>query len=146
MKIYVDKDHAGAYRLKISSPDKDLFYEAIESLKNFFPAYLREYDPQTRRWIIRHDADLYSWLEAADINFDAEVSWGNERKQPFAYNPATPSTDELYATLHLLPSAPDELVRAAYKCLAQLHHPDKAHGDELKMKRLNLAFEKLKAA
>jgi CRISPR/Cas system endoribonuclease Cas6 (RAMP superfamily) len=145
MKIYVDKNHDGSYRLKISSPDKDLFYEAIESLKSFFPAYLREYDPQTRRWIISHDADLYSWLEAAEINFDAEVSWGNERKQPFAHKQGAPTTDELFAALHLLPSAPPEVIKAAYRALSMLHHPDLG-GNEFEMKKLNLVYEKLRAA
>lgn len=34
--------------------------------------------------------------------------------------------DRHYATLHLLPSAPRQVVEAAYRALAKLHHPDLA--------------------
>lgn len=45
-----------------------------------------------------------------------------------------------YAALHLMESAPPEVVRAAYRALAAMHHPDKG-GDTRIMQNLNLAFE-----
>jgi DnaJ homolog subfamily A member 2 len=45
-----------------------------------------------------------------------------------------------YRELHLLPSAPPEVRRAAYRALAMLHHPDKG-GDVETMKRINAAWE-----
>jgi hypothetical protein len=149
MKIYISSERGGGHRLRFSSPDRDVFFAIVDSLKNFFPASLREYDGQTRQWIISADADLYSWLDAVEVDYDAEVIWGDERKQSGQRSaPASelPKMLDAYQTLCLTPDAPPELVKVAYRCLAQLHHPDKASGDELRMKRLNLAFEKLKAA
>jgi curved DNA-binding protein CbpA len=45
-----------------------------------------------------------------------------------------------------LPSAPPELIRAAFKCLATIFHPDKPGGDDERMKAINRAYEKLAAA
>ncbi len=45
-----------------------------------------------------------------------------------------------FTTLHLLPSAPPELVKAAYKTLAKIYHPD-VQGDSAKMIEINRAFE-----
>jgi hypothetical protein len=50
--------------------------------------------------------------------------------------------ESAFAALHLLPSAPAALVRAAYKCLAAIHHPDKG-GDEGVMKHVNAAYKQL---
>jgi DnaJ-class molecular chaperone len=52
--------------------------------------------------------------------------------------------DGAYSLLHLLPSAPAELVEKAYKVLARIYHPDLEGGDEEKMKELNQAYDKLK--
>jgi curved DNA-binding protein CbpA len=48
------------------------------------------------------------------------------------------------ARLHLLPDAPPELIKAAYRELAKLNHPDKG-GNEEAMKLLNEAYAKLAA-
>ena len=45
----------------------------------------------------------------------------------------------LYAQLHILPSAPDSLVKVAYKCLAGEYHPDKG-GNAEKFIELNDAY------
>jgi curved DNA-binding protein CbpA len=49
-----------------------------------------------------------------------------------------------YVTLHLLPSAPPEVVKAAYKALAVLNHPDKGGETEV-MQRINDAYRRLAA-
>ena len=49
-----------------------------------------------------------------------------------------------YEVLHLRESAPPELVRAAYKCLALLHHPDKG-GSLADMQAINGAYEVLQS-
>ena len=45
--------------------------------------------------------------------------------------------------LHLLPSAPPELIAGAYRILARLHHPD-VGGDAETMNRLNAARDLLR--
>lgn len=47
------------------------------------------------------------------------------------------------ATLFCLPDAPPEVLRAAFKALARLHHPD-VGGSEESMKRINAAMEELR--
>jgi hypothetical protein len=44
--------------------------------------------------------------------------------------------------LHILPSAPPEVVRAAHRALARRYHPD-AGGDTLTMQRINHAADQL---
>lgn len=46
---------------------------------------------------------------------------------------------EAYATLHVQPGAPESVVKAAYRALAQAHHPDTG-GDAQAMKRINAAY------
>ena len=41
----------------------------------------------------------------------------------------TTAIEAAFATLHLLPSAPPELVQAAHRTLVKIHHPDVAGGD-----------------
>lgn len=50
-----------------------------------------------------------------------------------------------YQTLHLLPSAPREVVLAAYRALSKLHHPDVSsdHNANEVMKNINVAFDEI---
>ena len=48
-----------------------------------------------------------------------------------------------YKVLGVNPDAPDEVIRAAHKALARIHHSDLG-GDEEKMKQINSAFEEIK--
>lgn len=47
-----------------------------------------------------------------------------------------------HATLFLLPNAPIEVVKAAHRALAQLHHPD-VGGDSERMAEINAAYDEL---
>lgn len=49
-----------------------------------------------------------------------------------------------YDILNVNPTAPDEIVKAAHRVLARLNHSDLG-GDENKMKKINEAFEQIKA-
>jgi len=49
-----------------------------------------------------------------------------------------------FATLFLLPSAPKEVIRAAHRALAAIHHPDRG-GNLDEMIEINLAYDKLMA-
>ena len=59
---------------------------------------------------------------------------------------ALPRTlQEAYAALHLQPGAPQPVVKAAYRALAQVHHPD-AGGDTAVMARINAAYSTICSA
>ena len=47
-----------------------------------------------------------------------------------------------WGALYLMPGAPPEVVKAAYRALAQLYHPDKG-GDTARMQEINAAMEEL---
>jgi curved DNA-binding protein CbpA len=51
--------------------------------------------------------------------------------------------EELYALLGLESTASQAEIRAAYRRLAQAHHPDHPAGSEAEMRALNLAYEVL---
>jgi DnaJ-class molecular chaperone len=76
--------------------------------------------------------------------YKAAIEWTDGG--PETRREAKPLRAELYATLYLLPNAPPEVVRASYKAIAQLVHPDKPGGDVDAMQRLNEAYEKLSFA
>jgi len=59
--------------------------------------------------------------------------------------PSKPKTSDPYTALWLLPGAPPEVVKAAYKALATLHHPDKPGGDDERMRAINSAYQQLAA-
>jgi hypothetical protein len=57
--------------------------------------------------------------------------------------PSAPAIPEHYATLHLLPGAPPEVVSAVHKALTRLHHPDLG-GDTATMQAINAAVDKVR--
>ncbi len=83
------------------------------------------------------------WLDDARAVVNAKVEWQPTKHEHTRTKPRLEPT--AHATLHLLPSAPPELIRAAFKCLAQLVHPDKPGGDTEAMQRINAAYRKLAA-
>ena len=148
--IYIAKTYSG-FHVKLKSDDPQVFRECIDTLKSSIAPGQREYNPTTREWFVDEDAAdrLRRWLDYCRANLYAVVEWFDgeyqdperERTPP---KRARPKPVDPYQTLHLLPSAPTELVKVAYRCLAQIHHPDHG-GDEEQMKRLNAAFKILAA-
>ncbi len=69
-----------------------------------------------------------------------------ERKPPPRTPPraarSPPPRAQAHATLFVTPDAPPEVIRAAYKALAMLYHPDLG-GDSERMVELNRAYETL---
>jgi hypothetical protein len=83
---------------------------------------------------------LARWVAA---HFDAEtVNWPGPRPT----SPAMSGLAAQYARLHLLPSAPPELVEASRRVLARRHHPDVAGGDPAHMVAVNSAADAILAA
>lgn len=62
----------------------------------------------------------------------------------FHWKPSEPGVLwDPHAVLFLIPGAPIEVIRAAHRALASLHHPDRG-GDVNKMVEINLAYDVLK--
>ena len=108
----------------------------IEELKYQIPRSYRTYDAGTKSWRIdRIYAD-----EAVNLFYeyfpDAGGSYYTEQS-------AVPALPEWCSILHVLPSAPSQVVDAAYKALSKLYHPDTGNGsaDPTKMVQINQAVE-----
>jgi hypothetical protein len=150
--IFIAKASDGAHAIRLSSRDADTFKMLIEGLKDYVPASHRVYVPDRKTWRVDADAhaELHAWLSDARSTFHARIEWlGGEidADQEREWTPpkrARPKPVDPYQALHLLPSAPPELVKVAYRCLAQIHHPDKG-GDTATMQRINDAFKMLAA-
>lgn len=139
----------------------------VEAIKFIIPLRDRTWDPDSKVWIVtkryyaaavalvRHfygegfidsvggvtEAQAMDWEE----RFEAWKSFG-AKKKTYEGRPKMAHADSNsgpYAALYLLPNAPPQLIKAAYRTLAVLYHPDKG-GDVELMKRINGAYEKLK--
>jgi hypothetical protein len=140
------------YVLKFKSMSRDNFADAIASLKRTVPPHLREYEPDTKQWFVSDLArtQLDRWLGHLFVSYGVEAEWitaddaGDTHER--TRKPHTSAKADPFATLHLLPTAPPEVVRAAYRALAHLHHPDKPTGDGARMRTINAAYEQLSPA
>jgi len=139
------------FRVKLKSDSTSDFALCIDALKSYIGVPLRSYKPASREWEVDADADaeIKCWLTFCRTEVGADVIWlkGSEHRQRHTHQPHEPRPKSLdpYVTLHLLPTAPAAVIKASYKALAVLHHPDHG-GDEEQMKRLNAAFKMLAAA
>ena len=111
----------------------------VEALKAEIPRYARSYDADDKSWTV---AAPYAAL-AIDL---LRRRFPDARIERPGARPGTAPQDGTarpFAVLHLLPSAPPELVEGAYKILAKLSHPDAGGSDEA-MRTLNEARDALK--
>lgn len=123
----------------------------IEDLKGHIPLHGRRWTPEGKFW----------WIEAAYVNLAARLAEGyfevdhidapraGQQRAYTAPPPPRPLHPDPYATLHLLSSAPPELIEAAARALAKLHHPDLKPAHEkaratATMARINRAAEDLR--
>jgi len=119
--------------------------QIVEELKLRIPGAERRWVPERKYWTVtRRFSDLGIGIVRAvypEITVVTErLHWGDNEPKP----PPIRKTDPSFAALHLLPSAPPELIDAAYRCLARLNHPDTG-GSTATMQRLNAAHDTLKA-
>ena len=126
-----------------SAADVTFPYDAfvVAELKRAVPALLRTYDPDSKAWTVagRYVSAVYHVLAQVfgEVDVEGARSGAADRGRPTGGDP--------YVVLHLLPTAPPELVSAAHKCLARLHHPD-AGGSTSTMQMINAAAEQIRSA
>jgi hypothetical protein len=80
-------------------------------------------------WVVLHPCE------------DCSNGSNGEKKSSRSYVKEEKGSDP-YEALYLLPSAPIEVVRATYRALAMLHHPD-CGGTHDQMARINSAMDKI---
>lgn len=140
-KIIITRD-ADDLLFTMKSGDKATFAAGIAALKENIAPDFRAFDGDSKQWRITAEgrAGFDGWLAYMRLFHKAAIEWTDGE----AEKPRT--APDAFATLYLLPNAPPEVVRASYKALAQLVHPDKPGGDHAAMQRLNEAYERLRFA
>ena len=130
------------------------------------PAKERYYIQPKNKWIIR-DSHLLTvarlgflqdgYLHYEDLPMKIQTilqqvreTWDKEdAKYTNAFRPAPPSQSvsnvSAYATLHLQPDTPFDIVEAVWRHLARVHHPDKG-GDAESFMRYHEAYKLIKEA
>jgi hypothetical protein len=133
---------AAGYSLRFACGEAVDFRECVDDLKARIPPRLRAWKPEARSWWVAERAwfELREWAEEWFAEGEPQAH-GRQRGAPRPH-PAADSRTEAYRALHLLPTAPPELVKAAYRVLALLNHPDKG-GDTETMRNINVAYELL---
>lgn len=135
------------YWLNFACGDSERFRETVDNIKRLL-VHEREWRPDEKAWWILRDAvpslrwvapDLAHAIEAYRRGAGADRSRTTHRPQQHSTVP--PEVEQALAALYLRHDAPPQVVRAAYRALAPLCHPD-AGGDEATMVTLNLAHEK----
>ncbi len=123
--------------MKIFAADTNAFTYAISELKGIIPVAFRNYDPTKKTWIITDWDCYYEWLDELRSVYAVETEYEDEQpsRPPQPQSPVSP-----FQTLYLLPNAPPEVVKASYKALSKIHHPD-VQGDAEKMVEINRAFD-----
>ncbi len=113
----------------------------VDALKDNIPARERTWKPDLRQW----------WFKPAQlmaVHVLAERHCGSVTYAARAGDaPTAAASTEIvtaYRALHLQPTAPDELVKAAYRVMCKLRHPDKG-GDTASMQAINRAYSLLAA-
>jgi hypothetical protein len=96
-------------------------------LKEYIPAAYREYDPDSKTWIIEsvYAATAIRLLRSAFP--DATVGDHEDDPPTQAYTHHQTSPNEV---LYVLPDAPRCVVDAAYRALSREFHPDHASDDQ----------------
>lgn len=107
----------------------------VEVIKEI-PPRQREWDPAKKRWAIGplYAAEIREWTLRFFSASEGKTSTSTKQR----------TSADPYAALHLLPSAPAELIESAYRCLAKLAHPDRG-GTHEQMLELTAAHDVLKA-
>ena len=87
------------------------------------------------------EAQSEDWKE----KFDAWVAGSAKRQKQEKRGPSKPtkSDEGAYAVLYVRNNAPPAVIKAAYRALSVVYHPDKG-GDLEMMQRLNAAYDELK--
>ena len=109
----------------------------VDALKGEVPGHARTYAPDTRAWTI---APAYAGI-AIRLMYQAftDVEVIDAAAGP-GFDRGGDPREAALVVLHLRPSAPPELVDAAYRTLARLNHPDRG-GDHDAMLALNQAYD-----
>lgn len=125
-------------RVNVSFPYSRRFIELLRAL----PAEDRSWHADERCWAVdlRHLPKLAALGARLFGDTDATALHAAQRAVVEEACGAAAAAPACYAALHLLPSAPLPVVKAAYRALARLHHPDHG-GSSREMAAITRAYQ-----
>lgn len=110
------------------------------TLKAEIPSPMRAWDSDLKCWVIAQP--YVQDALAIARRFFKVIETGQQREHEHRAH-TTGNGNGPYATLYVTADAPMEVIKAAYRALALLHHPD--HGGDLqRMQEINAAFDKVR--
>ena len=130
----------------------------LDVFKETIPETHRRFQKHSKTWVI--SMELHGIVKAMCRDYfdhvvdqvsgeqDDASAWGFAGSTPNSgYTgvllPKTEPSPSPYTALYLIPTAPQEVVKSAYRALAAKHHPDTGGNEEL-AKQINLAYEQIK--
>lgn len=150
--IHVKPALEGGKFVKFNGADPHAFAECVARLKSL-PVDARRYDPSIKSWYVAADctSELEDFLADAVADLGAQVQradrasgpgWRSNGGRADEPPPRRAAPPDPYVVLHLLPSAPLPVVKAVFRALAPLHHPDLG-GEVATMQKTNSAYEQI---
>ena len=144
MTAFVKHVHDGA---EVRAPYNEDFKEF---LKQHIPWQFREWRPVEKAWWVSREyvSDLldmchHFFAHVEEVNGSTDYTGhAHRKKEPPPKRPSTKQYKGPHATLYLLPEAPKEVVKAAYRVLAKTLHPDLG-GSNGEMQELNRAYKEI---
>lgn len=113
----------------------------VAALKEQIPKDYRYWDKEERVWVISYSYED-ELIGLCKTYYGDIAKYGGRR---YNTTPKAIQSPPAYQALHLLPTAPKEVVLAAYRALSKLYHPDvnKSANANEKMKKVNIAFDEI---
>jgi hypothetical protein len=115
--------------------------EFVEELKRTFKFPDRRWDAEDKVWVIalRHERTIIALCR----KYFSDVQIHRPKRAPS--RPASTAVQTPYDVLYIKPTAPVEVVAAAYRALARKYHPDLSGRPDAheRMLELNTAYERL---
>lgn len=120
------------------------------------PLSYRKFDEATKRWAVHFSklaavvrfakgyydsVDYRSLPEELQIRLVAELQ-GKAAQEPAQEPRGRATSSDPHSVLHLLPSAPLEVIKAAYRAMASITHPDHGGSSE-EFRKIQEAYEAL---
>src|SRR6266542_394431 len=104
----------GSRMLRVRADDHNTAATLIEELKNTVPPHSLRYSRKMDGWIVSPDGEIDHWLRIARSRHHVAVEWesgdwdDDEPQRPIT--PSRPRPTDAFRALHLLDSAPTEVI------------------------------------
>jgi hypothetical protein len=137
--IFVKHRQDGKYEVRFSAREREDYRRLRGSLYAYISADKYEFDHKARTWVVEGECgkEIERWLARMIEDLSPSVEFFCERQDTWEE-----AVKESYRVLHLRPSAPWEMVHAAYLSLIELWRT--RDGDMGRLERIKAAYERLR--